>query len=239
MSANSADPSTLPILDWSGFGRVLVVVAHPDDAEYGLSTAVNHWTRNGVEVAYLLLTHGEAGIRTMPPEQAGPVRAREQRAACDAVGVGDLTILDHPDSRLTESLELRRDIAAHIRRFRPDTVVTANFDVEAYGGFNQADHRVAGQVTVDAVSAADNPWSFPDLGAEPWGASRILIAGPAEPTHRMPVDEEDIRAGVVSLAAHETYWEALPDDPAADAGTFIRDLLADAGGPVFRVVDLD
>lgn len=238
MTTSAENSASLDTLDWSDYKRVLIVVAHPDDAEYGLSTAVNRWTRNGVEVAYLLLTHGEAGIRTMSPEETAPLRAEEQRQACAAVGVTDLTILNHPDSRLTESLDLRRDIAAEIRRFRPDTVITANFDVEAYGSFNQADHRVAGQVTVDAVSAADNPWALPDLDTEPWGASRILIANSAQPTHSMPVEEEDIQAGVKSLAAHEAYWEALPDNPAADADSFIREMLSWHDGPFFRVFEL-
>lgn len=225
-------------LNWQEFKRVLVVVAHPDDAEYGLSAAVNRWTRNGIHVSYLLLIHGEAGIRQMNPAECAEVRKTEQQRACQAMGVEDLTVLDYPDSRLEMSLELRRDIAAHIRRVQPDTVITANFDVEAYGGFNQADHRVAGLSTVDAVSAADNPWSFPELEAEPWGASRILVANVPNPTHVMPVEEEDIQAGVASLAAHKAYWEALPDNPAADSDAFIRQMLSYHDGQAFQQVTL-
>lgn len=49
------------------FRRVLCVVAHPDDLEYGTSCAVAAWTSRGIEVAYLLLTHGEAGMDGLPP----------------------------------------------------------------------------------------------------------------------------------------------------------------------------
>lgn len=203
----------LPDLDWSSFERVLVVVAHPDDAEYGLSCAVDQWTRAGVEVAYLLLTHGEAGIRSMDPEECGPLRAQEQHDACAIVGVTDCTILDHPDGQLVESLDLRRDIAHRIREFKPDTVVAANFEVEAYGTFNQADHRVAGQVTVDAVRDADNPWVFEYLDLPAWGTDRLLVVNPGEPTHRVQVDENAIQAGIKSLSAHKRYLEELPDHP--------------------------
>ncbi|MBI4901490.1 MAG: PIG-L family deacetylase, partial [Actinobacteria bacterium] len=108
--------------------RVLVIVAHPDDAEYGTSAAVATWTARGIEVAYLLLTAGDAGMQR-PPEEAGPVRAVEQRNACAAVGVRDLTILDFPDGTLEYSLGLRRAIARQIRRFRPDVVVSGAGDL--------------------------------------------------------------------------------------------------------------
>lgn len=228
--------ASLPPLDETSMSRVLVVVAHPDDAEYGLSCAVHRWTSRGIDVDYLLLTHGEAGIRDLAPGECAPLRAQEQRRACEAVGVRDLTILDHPDSRLTDSLELRRDIARHIRKVRPDTLVVANFDLEAYGGFNQADHRVAGRAAVDAVSAADNPWSFPELDAEPWKVDRVLVAGAADPTHVVEIAEEDLAAGVRSLAAHEAYLAALPGHPAPDP--FLRGIVGDAGGVAVRLVEM-
>ena len=131
------DRAALPRLPDDDWSRVLCVVAHPDDMEYGASAAVATWTRRGIGVTYLLLTSGEAGMQR-PPEEVGPLRAAEQRRACDCVGVADLVILDHPDGMLMPTLELRRDIARVVRRVRPDAVVTANFDVEAYGGLNQA-----------------------------------------------------------------------------------------------------
>ena len=61
-TTNPAEPRTLPALDLGGVERILVVVAHPDDAEYGLSACVHRWVRQGTTVAYLLLTSGEAGM---------------------------------------------------------------------------------------------------------------------------------------------------------------------------------
>ena len=208
--------NVLPDLDWSAFRRVLIVVAHPDDAEYGLSCAVDMWTRAGVEVGYLLLTHGEAGIRHLDPKECAPLRAEEQRQACECVGVTDLTLLEHPDGQLMESMDLRRDIARHIREFQPDTVITANFELEAYGSYNQGDHRVAGLMTVDAVRDADNPWIHRDLaeqGLEAHKTQRLLVVNAGDPTHRVKVDDKAVEAGVESLSRHKVYFEALPDHP--------------------------
>ena len=212
------------------FTRVLCVVAHPDDMEYGASAAVRRWTRTGVEVAYLLLTSGEAGMQS-PPEVVGPLRAIEQKDACAAVGVEQLTILDHPDGVLQPTLELRRDIARVIRQFRPDVVVTGSWDVEAPWGLNQADHRVAGFATLDACRDADNTWVFPELatdeGLAKWGPTWLLVHGSAQPTHGVEVDAEDVAAAVASLSAHKAYLAALPGHP--KPAEFIPEMLQGQG----------
>lgn len=199
-----------------GVRRVLCVVAHPDDNEYGISTAAAHWVDQGIEVSYLLLSSGEAGMRRDPAE-TGPLRAAEQRRACDAVGVGDLTILDYPDGRLEASLGLRRAIARQIRRVRPDVVVTMEWAEEVPWGLNMADHRVAGLAAADAVRDADNAWVFRDLleveGLHPWGTAWLLVAGSAQPTHAVDISGEPLERGIASLRAHEQYLADLPDHP--------------------------
>lgn len=241
-SYESRPLSVLPDADWN---RVLCVVAHPDDMEYGTSAAVATWTRRGVQVAYLLLTSGEAGMQS-PPEEVGPLRADEQRRACAKVGVEQLTILNHPDGMLVYNLELRRDIARVIRQFRPDAIVTAPFDVEAYGMLNQADHRVAGLATVDAIRDADNTWVFRELineGLPKWSTRALLIANHGQPTHVLEVDEEAVSAAVASLESHEAYLADLPQHPKPHE--FIPEMLR-AGGDArggeyavtFRVFDL-
>lgn len=219
----------LPVLPDSSWARILCIVAHPDDLEYGTSAAVAAWTRRGIEVAYLLLTSGEAGMQA-PPERVGPLRAREQRDACAVVGVERLTVLGHPDGMLVPGLELRRDIARAVRGFRPDAVVTANFDLEAYGGINHADHRAAGLAVVDGVRDADNTWVFRELadeGLAAWHARWILVAGHPAPTHGIPLDEADVAAGVASLRCHAAYLADLPGHP--DPGVFIPEILRQGG----------
>lgn len=218
----------LPALPDAGIGRVLCVVAHPDDMEYGASAAVAGWTGRGVAVTYLLLTHGEAGM-SEEPETVGPLRAREQERACRTVGVEDLRMFDHPDGMLEYGAELRGDIARVIREVQPDLVLTANFEVEAYGGLNQADHRVAGLATIDAVRDAANPWVFRErLGeVEPWQAGAIAVAGHENPTHGVVVAPENVQASVDSLSAHEAYLRHIGDHP--EPGEFIPAILR-AGG---------
>lgn len=239
------DPS-LPVLPDESWSRVLCVVAHPDDMEYGASAAVRTWTRRGVEVTYLLLTSGEAGMRRAP-EEAGPARAVEQRRACDVVGVGDLVILDHPDGVLMPTLELRRDIARVVRQVRPDAVLTANFDVEAYGGLNQADHRAAGLATIDAVRDADNTWIFRELaedeGLAKWHTRWLLVAGHPEATHAVAVDDAAVAAAVASLHSHESYLADLPGHPNPEE--FLPQILREGGvaagaeyAVLFRAFDL-
>lgn len=184
--------------------RVLCVVAHPDDMEYGASAAVATWTARGVQVAYLLITGGEAGMQS-PPEVTRPIRAEEQRRACAAVGVDDLTILGHPDGMLTYSLELRRDIAREIRRFRPDAVLTSQNQVEAAWGLEQADHRAVGLAALDAVRDADNQWVFPELADEGAGQAPHAVAADhrprgTHPRHRRHPRRGGRRGGVAGVA---------------------------------------
>ncbi|MEH0109758.1 PIG-L deacetylase family protein [Tersicoccus sp. MR15.9] len=235
--------SPLPDADWT---RVLCVVAHPDDMEYGTSAAVTTWTRRGVEVVYLLLTAGEAGMAE-PPEVVAPLREHEQRRACAAVGVTDLRILGRPDGMLEYGLDLRRDIARVIRQVRPDAVIGGVFDVEAWGMLNQADHRAAGLATVDAVRDADNPWVFRELAEEeglaPWHATALLISGHETPTHGLAVDDEAVQASVASLRSHEAYLAHVTNHPAPEE--FIPEMLRQGGAALgtehavlFRVHDL-
>ncbi len=219
--------AALPDESWS---RVLCVVAHPDDMEYGASAAVASWTGRGIEVTYLLLTSGEAGMQR-PPEEVGPLRAAEQARACETVGVRDLRILNHADGMLMPTLDLRRDIARVVRQVRPDAVVTANFDVEAYGGLNQADHRAAGLATIDAVRDADNTWVFRELadteGLPKWHTRWLLIAGHPEATHAVAVDQDAVTASVASLECHQAYLADLPNHP--KPAEFIPAILAQGG----------
>ena len=115
---------TLPALPEETFKRVLCVVAHPDDMEYGTSAAVARWTARGVEVGYLLLTRGEAGMPN-PPEETARLRVAEQRAACDAVGVKHLTVLEHRTASWSTASTCAGTSAGPAARHQADGAVTA------------------------------------------------------------------------------------------------------------------
>lgn len=202
--------------DWQ---QALVIVAHPDDPEYGMAAAVARWIEEGKHVSYVLATRGEAGIAGLLPAVSGPLRTTEQEKACAAVGVTDLVFLDHPDGRITEGLELRRDFAREIRRVCPDVVLTLNHrDEWGPGRWNSADHRAVGRAVLDAVGDADNEWIFPELLQE--GLARhktrwVAISSP-QPTHAQPVSAQNIDKAVASLAEHKEYLQALSDESVQD-----------------------
>jgi LmbE family N-acetylglucosaminyl deacetylase len=209
--------------DWD---RAIAIVAHPDDMEYGASAAVARWTAAGKSFAYVLVTHGEAGIDGLDPAVTGPLRMAEQRAACDAVGVASLEFLGYPDGELEYGLALRKDLAAAIRRHRPELVVTLNHREHfGGGGLNMADHRVVGQAVIDAVRDAANRWVFTPLldeGLEPWSGVRwIAISGSPQPTHAVDVIDT-LDRGIASLRAHRVYLEALGAGPMSDPAAFLR-----------------
>jgi LmbE family N-acetylglucosaminyl deacetylase len=206
--------------DWQ---HALAVVAHPDDLEYGASAAIAQWTDEVRSVAYLLATRGEAGIDGMAPEEAGPLREREQIEAAQLVGVSSVEFLDHADGVIEYGLPLRRDLAAAIRRHQPELIITLNHGETWPGGYrNSPDHRNLGLALLDAVGDAGNRWIFRDLDLEPWNGVRwVAVAGSANPTHAVDVSS-GLDRGIASLEAHRAYLDGLGPGPMSDADTFLR-----------------
>jgi LmbE family N-acetylglucosaminyl deacetylase len=240
------EPAGLPPLpeDWD---TALAVVAHPDDMEYGGSMAVARWTAQGKRVVYSLATSGEAGIDSIAPAEAGPLREAEQRRACAAVGVDTVEFLGRRDGMLEEGLDLRRELARAIRRHRPDVVVSINYRLTfGSSSFNMADHRVLGRAVLDASRDAGNRWIFPELvdeGFEPWSGVRLVaFGGSPAATHAVDVTGH-LDQGVASLEAHRAYLDNLGTD--FDPATFLREIVtaggAAAGVPqavTFEVLDI-
>jgi LmbE family N-acetylglucosaminyl deacetylase len=211
--------------DWK---RAVAVVAHPDDLEYGTASAVARWTRQGKEIAYVMVTSGEAGIDGMAPEVAGPLRQEEERRSAAVVGVDRVEFLGHADGMVEAGLSLRRDLARALRRLRPDIVITMSFDLAwgEDGVVNHADHRATGLTVLDACRDAANRWVFPGEG-EPWtGARYVYVAGAANPTHFVDVSAT-LGTGVTSLREHRAYIEGLGRE--FDADEFLRNMAAFTG----------
>jgi LmbE family N-acetylglucosaminyl deacetylase len=171
-------------------GGVLVVLAHPDDPDFFCGGTIARWVARGREVHYCLLTRGDKGSDDdhTPPEQLAKIREAEQRAAASVLGVKDVLFLDEEDGYLVPSLALREKIVRVIRQVRPQIVVTCDptnfFPSNRY--INHADHRAAGQVTLDAVfPAARSALYFPSLykeeGLEPHKVKEVYVAGAQHP----------------------------------------------------------
>lgn len=215
--------------DWT---RALAVVAHPDDLEYGAASAIARWTAQGKEITYCLVTSGEAGIGSLPPDECARLRQDEERASAAEVGVSTVEFLAHPDGLVEASVALRRDLAAVIRRHRPEVLVSINFrETFGFPSWNHADHRNTGQALLDAARDAANRWVFVGAGGEPWGGVRFaLFGGSPLSTHAVDVTET-LDRGVASLEAHRAYLDALaPGTPGTDPDAFLRGM-ADQTGP--------
>src|SRR6266852_6566735 len=106
----------------NGLVRVLVVMAHPEDAEFGAAGTVARWAKEGRQVTYLILTDGNRGSSdpAMTAERLAQIRHAEQRAAALKLGVKDVFFLGYDDGSLMPTLDLRRQITRWIRRTKPD-----------------------------------------------------------------------------------------------------------------------
>jgi LmbE family N-acetylglucosaminyl deacetylase len=204
--------------DWSS---ALCVAAHPDDLEYGAAIAVARWTSQGKDVRYLLVTRGEAGIDGLHPDEAAPLREREEVEGARRVGVEVVEFLGEQDGVVTYGLELRRLLARAIRHHQPDLVVTGHFGLAwgpgPGGPANQGDHRAVGLATLDAAKDAGNRWIFAELvaeGLEPHHTRWVAITGSPTPSHVQEVGDHDLDRGVASLEAHAAYLAGLREPPA-------------------------
>ena len=192
-----------------GIERVLVIVAHPDDIDFGTAGSVATWTRAGIEVTYLLVTSGEAGgsDREQPRAHMAEMREDEQQAAAKVVGVEDVRFLHYADGRIESTLELRRDLSRVMRQVRPQRVVTQSPD-RLYDRIyaSHPDHLATGDAAIAAVYPdARNPFAHPELLAvealEPWSIPQLWIM--ARPGPNVFVDITDvIDAKLEALCSH-------------------------------------
>lgn len=233
-------PRPMEPLDESTFQTVLVVVAHPDDIEYGMAAAVDRWVKAGKTVTYLLASRGEAGIDTMHPDEAGPIREVEERAGAKVVGVDVVDFLDFRDGVIEYGVPLRRELCRVMRMRRPDCVVSQGHDIRFMNMLSQSDHRAVGLATLDAVRDCGNRWIFPDLGdegVEPWTGIKTVLVG-ASPVASHYVDVADnLEPAIASLEAHHAYNDALPDDfpKPRDLVTMILGMPAQSTGVPYSV----
>ena len=159
----------------------MVIVAHPDDAEFTMAGTVAAWTRAGCRVTYVVCTDGNAGSHEpgMTRERLAEIRRSEQRAACSILGVRDVVFLGYDDGELQPTMELRRDLVRAIRQYKPEVVLTGDPTALFSGDYyiNHPDHRAAAQAALDAVApASEMPLLWPELGA-PHRVRRVYVYG--------------------------------------------------------------
>lgn len=204
----SFPPSAAPLTDVE---RVLCIFAHPDDVDFGAAGTVAQWVDEGLDVAYLVATRGDAGgFDDTPRERMPLLREAEQRAAAAAVGVKQVDFLDgYADGTISPTLGLRKDITAAIRRFRPDRVLTSSplRRWERIAGPSHPDHLAIGEATTCAVYPdARNPFAFEDLaaaGLSAWTVREVWYQGGPDPDHVIDITPTFDRK-LAAIRAHVT-----------------------------------
>jgi LmbE family N-acetylglucosaminyl deacetylase len=171
---------------------IMVVVAHPDDAEFGAAGSIAKWTAAGKSVVYILCTNGDKGTsdRRMTPEELSRIRQQEQREAATLLGVREVVFLDMVDQQLEETPAFREQIVRLIRRFRPEIMLST----DPYRRYLwHRDHRIVGQVVMDALFPyARDHMAYPqmlDEGLAPHKVKEVLFFGAEDVNYRIDVSE--------------------------------------------------
>jgi LmbE family N-acetylglucosaminyl deacetylase len=194
---------------------VLVISAHPDDAEFGAAGTIARWTLEGKEVVYVVCTSGDKGTSdpALKPEVLTDIREKEQRDAAEVLGVREVEFLRFPDQGLEDTHDFRKQIVRMIRIYRPKTVVTSD-PYRKY--FWHRDHRMVGQVTVDAVYPyARDHLAYPDLlqeGLTPHKAQEMLFWGSENINYRSDItDTFDKKLQALSCHKSQVKEFGVPD----------------------------
>ena len=207
------------IVDDAQVDRVLVLTAHPDDVDFGCGATVATWTAAGLEVAYCVVTNGDAGgfDRDVPRSAIAGIRQDEQRKAAAALGVTDVDFLGYPDGRLTVSHDLRRDIARVIRRVRPDRMVihSPQRDLRSIYG-SHPDHLAAGEAAMCAIYPdSRNPFAHPELlaqeGLEAHTVREVWVMSPNDRAEHYVDVTEVFDRKITALTAHTSQTAHMTD----------------------------
>jgi LmbE family N-acetylglucosaminyl deacetylase len=235
------DPSrTAPIQ------RVLVVTAHPDDAEFGAGGTVARLVREGLQVSYCIVTNGDKGSsdRSMAPERLARIREEEQRNAARVLGVEAVDFLGFPDCEVEDTRESRRAVTAAIRRHRPDRLIIQNPNRTRNLGASHRDHRTVAGIALDCVyPLARDHMAFPELlaqGLEPHKVREVYLMWWENPELVVDISETmDLK--IKALACHASQFRdfAAVEKRVRDRGAELGRAKGYAYAETFDVIALD
>jgi LmbE family N-acetylglucosaminyl deacetylase len=221
----------------------MVVVAHPDDAEFTVAGTVAAWTGAGCRVTYVICTDGNTGSHEpeMTPEKLAEIRRAEQRAACARVGVGEVVFLGYDDGQLQPTLDLRRDLVRAIRQYKPEVLITWDptsvLISDEY--INHPDHRAAAQAALDAAAPASAmPLLWPQAGA-PHRVRQVYVFG-ADPPNTWVDVTHTMERKIEALKEHASQmgdWD--PTDMVKEWGAESGKEKGLAYAETYRVITLE
>ena len=232
------------------FASVVALFAHPDDAEFSCGGTMAAWAKDGAEIHYVVVTDGSAGSNEpgKTRDEISEVRVREQRAACDVLGVASVTFLGEVDGTLEVNLDTRRKVCREIRRLRPEVIVAPDPSRLWYGtGYvNHWDHKQAGLLALTVVmpDAPTRPM-FPELleeGLEPFEVPNLWLVSDEPDTYVDITHVMDTK--IEALAAHASQgtdqaFDRVRERAEATAREANLDYRYAEGFKAFRFVDDD
>lgn len=223
--------------------RVLAIMAHPDDVDFGAAGTVAQWVKEGISVSYGIVTDGDAGgfDPSVPRSDIPAIRRAEQRAAAAEIGVSDVHFLGYKDGDVTVSQDLRRDISRLIRQVRPQRMLIQSPDrnwdrIPA----SHPDHLATGEAAIRAIYPdARNPFAHPELlqgeGLQDWVVPEVWVMASPTPNHYVDVTEtfpDKMRA----IHAHVSQLPA-PDAVEDRVRTWLTAAAYEAGLPEGRLAE--
>lgn len=208
--------------------RVLVIQAHPDDAEFVCAGTIARWANEGAEVHYLSLTSGDKGSSDpdADPVSLAATREAEQRRAAEILGVKSVTFMGYADAMIVADLTLRRELVRAIRRLKPDVLLCQDPTVRyvGQGYINHPDHVATGEAALAAVfPSARDRMTFPELlaeGLDPHKVAEVFLYGAQTPDVWVDTTAT-VETKIAALRAHASQ---LGDwDPTEMIQTWSRD----------------
>jgi LmbE family N-acetylglucosaminyl deacetylase len=191
-------------IPWNGYETYMLVVAHPDDAEFSSAGTIARLTRDGKRVVIIQVTSGDKGTSNpeIPPEKLAVIREAEELDAARRLGVTETVFLRCTDGELEPNLEFREKIVRMIRMHRPDVIITH----DPYRPYAlHPDHRAVGFATTDAIyPTARDPHYFPEhlrAGLQPHKTAEIWYFNAEQPDLIVDITET-IDAKLDALRAH-------------------------------------
>lgn len=204
--------------DPSTFQTYMLVVAHPDDAEFSSAGTIAKLAREGKRVILIQVTSGDRGApdTSRTPEELAAVREEEQLEAARREGLAEVVFLREGDGHVMPDIALREKIVRQIRTFKPDVIITHD-PFRPYA--MHPDHRGVGLATHDAVyPTARDPLYFPEhleAGLEPHKTAEIWYFGSEVPdvfidiTDTFDTKIEALKAHVSQVGDGSTLAERL------------------------------
>ncbi|MDA8400987.1 MAG: PIG-L deacetylase family protein [Ferrimicrobium sp.] len=184
---------------------VLAIGAHPDDVEFGCGATLAKWTQYGARVHIGILTDGRRGSWSSGQDQLALAVARqnESRDAAHVLRADPPSFFQQIDGELRATPELIMRLVALLRSLHPDVVITH----DPWKRYRlHPDHRIAGEVTIDAIVQARDASFWPELTGAPTRPSALLLFEADSEDHSETITKDHLRSKAEALACHQSQY---------------------------------